>query len=128
MDVIFRKLSVIFLGIFTLGYGYYKNEEKKRLDENYDRVLGKIVNYEENEDGYGRYIYEYKYNEIRYRSGFEELRQKGKKEKVESKFGTRQALYCNKKNPQDIRKVNDYVGIISILGGILIMMFAVLFV
>lgn len=128
MDFIFRKLSVIFLGILLGGFGYIKNKEQKKLDEECDKVIGKIVNYEEDDEEYGRYIYEYELDGIKYRSGLDKLVQKGKKTKVETKFGKRELLYCDRKNPQKIARVNDYTGLLSILGGIIIIIFAILFV
>ncbi|MDO4283331.1 MAG: hypothetical protein Q4D02_06790 [Clostridia bacterium] len=128
MDFIFRKLSVIFVGVLLAGFGYIKNKEQKKLDEECDKVIGKIVNYEEDDEGYGRYIYEYELNGKRYRSGMDKMIQKNKKTKVEAKFGRKELLYCDRKNPKKIAKVNDYTSLISILGGICIVIFAILFV
>lgn len=128
MDFIFRKLSVIFLGVMLTGFGYIKNKEQKRLDQECDKVVGKIVNYEEDDEGYGRYIYEYELDGRRYRSGLDKLVQKGKKTKVEAKFGKRELLYCDRRDPQKIARVNDYTSLLSMLGGVIIIIFAILFV
>lgn len=128
MDWIFKKLSVVFLAIALYIYGRIKKKEKDELDKRCVKVKAKIVNYEEDEERFGRYIYEYEYNGKKYRAGLDKLVQRGKKDKVETKFGKEDILYCDKKNPKHIEKVNEYLPMLSTLGSVIILIFAILFV
>lgn len=128
MDWIFKKLSVVFLAIVLFIYGRIKKKENEELNKKCVKVKGKIVNYEEDEERFGRYIYEYEYNGVKYRAGLDKFLQRGKKEKVETKFGREEILYCDKRNPKHIVKVNEYLPILSALGSVIILIFAILFV
>ncbi len=130
MNFILGKFAVVFVGLLLIGYGYLKYNEKKRKEKECDKVIGKIVSYERDKEnqGYGRYIYEYEYRERKYHSAFDKTFFKGKKQKVEKQFGKKELLYCERKNPFNISKVYDYTSMISILGGILVIILGILFV
>lgn len=128
MDFILKKISAVFFGIVLIIYGRMKAREIKELEKKCVKVVGKIVNYEEDEEGYGRYIYEYVYKGKKFRSGFDNLSKKDKKEKPKKKFGKETLLYCDKQNPMHIERANDYIPLLCYLSGILAIIFAILFV
>lgn len=128
MNFILKKISAVFFGIVLIIYGRMKKRELKELEERCVKVVGKIVNYEEDDNGYGRYIYEYVYNGRKFKSGFDNLIKKDKKEKPKKKFGKEVLLYCDKKDPMQIEKANDYIPLLCSLSGILVIIFAILFV
>ena len=128
MDFILKKMSAIFFGLVLIIFGRMKKRDIKELEKKCVKVIGKIVNYEEDDEGYGRYIYEYVYNGRKFKSGFDNLSKKDKREKPNKKFGKEILLYCDKKDPMHIEKANDYIPLLSVLSGILVIIFALLFV
>ncbi len=124
----FNKLSILFLAVILIGYGYYHYKSRRKKLEKAVKIPARIVKIETLENNYIKYIYEYTIHGKKYKSSLNSYIFKEGLQKKENIIGKKKMIYCNPDKPLEIFAETDYLSYPCMIGGVIIILFDIFFI